>query len=161
MLLYPSPHIAIYFRWFLLSFHPNSSFIPRIVQSFAGISQQFVAVLHQWKEFAVGWCVSTTGRKGTPLVLWGIQTFAGIGEDFIAYLQMVDERSVWRAVAARHPWAVTICYLLHSGAPLTLVISMTSASYLLWWWHLYKLFTLILIHSKKIKTRCLLKKESI
>jgi len=66
--------------------HPTSSFIPRIVQPFAGISQQFVAVLHQGEEITVGG-VCASGREGSPLVLRSIQPFAGTSKDFATIRQ--------------------------------------------------------------------------
>jgi len=37
-----------------LSFYPTSPLVSRIIQPFAGIGQQFVAVLHQGEEITVG-----------------------------------------------------------------------------------------------------------
>ena len=82
-------HFRLYLQFIVLylSFHPTSPSIPRIVQPFAGIGQQFVAVLHQGEEIAIGWRVSTTGREGSPVVLRGIQPFAGTSEDFATIRQ--------------------------------------------------------------------------
>ena len=98
---------------FYLSSNQTSSFVPRIIQSLAGDSQQFAAVFLEIKEITVGWCVRASGRERSPVVLRGIQSFACTGQNFAAYLQKVDESSVWRTVAARHPWAATILRILY------------------------------------------------
>jgi len=90
-----------------LSLHPTSPRIPRIIQPFRGVGEEFGAGVLQVEEFAVG-AVVAADNEGAALVSGDVEAFAGTGEQFVAIGKQVAEGSVAAAVVAYCPRATAI-----------------------------------------------------
>ena len=96
----------------LLSPHPASSAVGRIVQSAGGVGEQGVALVLQVKEVAVG-SIHTAGRETAGGVGGDIETTGSGGKDLTAYKEQVTEGAVGSVRAAGNPRTATVAGTLY------------------------------------------------
>ena len=91
----------------LSSPHPASSAVGGIVQPFAGVGEQGVALVLQVEEVAVG-SIHTTWRETAAGVGGDIETTGSGGKDLTAYKEQVAEGAVGSVRATRRPGTAAI-----------------------------------------------------